>query len=285
MRSSWAVRISRAEDFPFTTLKVLLLAGLAGYLGVALLVWFAQERLLFYPQPASGLPAAPPGWRIEEVSLPTRDGTVIAGVLLLPPVARPPLVIYHGGNAEEVTSFAAEAPLTYGERAVLLVNYRGYGRSQGRPGEKRLVEDAVELFDWAARRADVDASRIALHGRSLGSGVAVQLAAARPARCIVLTSPFSSARDVAREIYPWLPVGLLLRHPFDSAHHAPRLKVPALILTGDADTLIPRHHSERLAGLWGGPVERAAFAGFGHNDIHANPKYAGTIRAFLDRCL
>jgi fermentation-respiration switch protein FrsA (DUF1100 family) len=240
---------------------------------------------MFYPQPVSGSPSPPPGWRIEEVSLRTPDEKVIAGVLVLPPGERAPLVIYFGGNAEEVTSFAGDAAHTYGNRAVLLVNYRGYGRSQGRPAEKLLVQDAAELFDWAARRSDIDAARIALHGRSLGTGVAVQLAAARPARCIVLTSPFSSARDVAREIYPWLPIGLLMRHPFDSAQHAPNLKVPALVLMGDADTLIPKHHSERLASLWGGPVERAAFAGFGHNDIQVTPGYAQTIRAFLDRCL
>jgi hypothetical protein len=259
--------------------------GVAAYLGVALLVWLAQERLMFYPQPVSGSPAPPPGWRVEEVSLRTRDGTLIAGVLLLPPAERPPLVIYYGGNAEEVTSFATDAAHTYGNRAVLLVNYRGYGRSQGKPGEKSLVQDALELFDWAARRPDIDAGRIALHGRSLGTGVAVQLAAARPARCILLTSPFASARDVAREVYPWLPVSLLMRHPFDSGRHAPALKMPALVLMGDADTLIPKHHSERLASLWGGPIERAAFAGFGHNDLHVTPRYSATIRAFLDRCL
>jgi fermentation-respiration switch protein FrsA (DUF1100 family) len=240
---------------------------------------------MFYPQPVSGSPSPPPGWRIEEVSLRTPDEKVIAGVLVLPPGERAPLVIYFGGNAEEVTSFAGDAAHTYGNRAVLLVNYRGYGRSQGRPTEKLLVQDAAELFDWAARRSDIDAARIALHGRSLGTGVAVQLAAARPARCIVLTSPFSSARDVASEIYPWLPIGLLMRHPFDSAQHAPNLKMPALVLMGDADTLIPKHHSERLASLWGGPVEPAAFAGFGHNDIQVTPRYAQTIRAFLDRCL
>jgi fermentation-respiration switch protein FrsA (DUF1100 family) len=252
---------------------------------VVVLVWLAQERLVFYPQPGVPRPVAPAGWRIEEVSHAARDGTRLAGVLLVPPVERPALVIYLGGNAEEVTSFAAEAAQTYGGRAVLLVNYRGYGHSEGRPGEKALVADAVELFDWAARRPDIDATRIALHGRSLGTGVAVQLAAARPARCIVLTSPFASIRAVASEIYPWLPVGLLIRHPFDSAVHAPKLKVPALVLMGAADTLVPLRHSERLAALWGGPVERAPFAGFGHNDLQAHPEYPRTIRAFLDRCL
>jgi hypothetical protein len=252
---------------------------------VALLVWLAQERLMFYPQGAARSVAPPPGWTLEDVSLRTADGNALAGVLLKPPVERPALVIYHGGNAEEVTGFASEVAGTYGNRAVLLVNYRGYGRSEGKPAEKLLVRDAVEIFDWAARRTDLDAGRIALHGRSLGTGVAVQLAASRPARCVVLTSPFSSARDVAGEIYPWLPVGLLMRHPFDSARHAPALKIPALVLTGDADTLIPKHHSERLAKLWGGPVERAAFAGFGHNDLHVTPKYSEAIRGFLDRCL
>ena len=247
-------------------------------------VWLTQERLLFYPQRAQGAPRAPAGWKLEEVRHTTADGATLAGLLVIPPVARPPLVIYYGGNAEEVTSFAPFAAEAYGQRAVLLVNYRGYGASTGKPGERALVADAIEVFDAIARRGDLDTSRIALHGRSLGSGVAVQVAAARPARCVLLTSPFASARDVAQEIYPWLPVGLLMRHPFDSARHAPTLRMPALILMGDADTLVPMHHSERLASLWAGPVQRVAFPGFGHNDVSLNPRYASAVHAFLDSC-
>ena len=249
------------------------------------LVWLAQEKLLFYPQPAQPRPAAPPGWRLEDVNLAMRDGKHLAGFLALPPAPRPPLVIFFGGNAQEVTSFAPSLDGTYGDRAVLLVNYRGYGASEGHPGEKALVSDGVELFDWAARRTDIDGSRIALHGVSLGTGVAVQVAAARPARAVVLTSPFASALDIAREMYPWLPVAWLLRHPFDSAARAPGLRMPALVLTGSADTLIPPRHSQRLASLWGASVERVSFEGFGHNDIGLNPRYAATIREFLDRNL
>jgi fermentation-respiration switch protein FrsA (DUF1100 family) len=214
----------------------------------------------------------------------TSDGTALAGVLLLPPVARPPLVIYYGGNAEEVTAFAPLAAESYGNRAVLLVNYRGYGASQGKPTERALVADALELFDRMRARTDLDTTRIALHGRSLGSGVAVQVAAARPARCVVLTSPFASARSVAQEIYPWLPVGLLMRHPFDSAAHAPRLAMPALIVVGEADTLVRPAQSERLASLWAGPVQRVGLAGFGHNDVSLSPRYAAAVHEFLDRC-
>jgi uncharacterized protein len=263
---------------------VIVLAAGVGYLAIAAFIWFAQESLQFYPQPVRVRPAAPTGWKLEEVAFKSSDGTSLAGVLVMPPVERPPLLIYYGGNAEEVTAFAPGVADAYGDRAVLLMNYRGYGRSGGKPGEKALVADAVEIFDWAARRADIDASRIALHGRSLGSGVAVQVAAARPVRCVLLTSPFASAREVAAEIYPWLPVGWLMRHPFDSAAYAPKLAMPALFLMGDADNLIPKHHSERLAGLWGGPVQKHSFAGFGHNDIDLNPRYSAAIHAFLASC-
>ena len=266
-------------------LKTLLIAIAIGYVAIAALVWFAQERLIFMPVAVRTPPQAPPGWRLENVSLRAHDGTRLAGVLLVPPVARPPLVIYYGGNAEEVTASAAQASAAYGQRAVLLMNYRGYGESGGSPGEKALVSDALQIFDWATTRADLDASRIALHGRSLGSAIAVPVAAAKPARCVVLTSPFASALDVANEIYPWLPVSWLLRHPFDSALHAPRIPARALVLAGEADTIIPKRHSDRLASLWGGPVERISFPGFGHNDLDLNPRYGEAIRKFLDHCL
>jgi uncharacterized protein len=213
-----------------------------------------------------------------------RDGTQLAGVLVKPPLARAPLVIYFGGNAEEVTAYAPLAAQTYGERAVLLVNYRGYGDSTGKPGERELVADGIEIHDWAVARPDVDAARVALHGRSLGTGVAVQVAAARPPRCVILTSPFDSARAVAQRVYPWLPVALLIRHPFDSAARAPQLHMPALILMGSSDDIIPMSHSLRLASAWGAAAERVTFEGFGHNDISVSPKYDETIRAFLARC-
>ncbi|MEO5693682.1 MAG: alpha/beta hydrolase [Usitatibacter sp.] len=260
-------------------------AALITYGLVAALVWFAQERLIFFPQPRQGSPLPPAGWLIEEVHLQAGDGTPLAGVLVKPPSARPPLVIYFGGNAEEVTGFAPFAAQTYGERAALFVNYRGYGASGGRPGQRVMVADAAEVFDWAARRTDIDGDRIAIHGRSLGASVAVHTASQRPARCVVLTSPFDSARAVAQRVYPWLPVGLLIRHPFDSLALAPKLKMPVLVLMGDSDNVVPMSHSKILADAWGGPVERRVFAGFGHNDLGVNPGYDEAIRAFLSRCL
>jgi fermentation-respiration switch protein FrsA (DUF1100 family) len=262
----------------------LVVAALAAYVAIAALVWVLQERLLFYPRPTTGPARAPEGWLLEQVSI-DAGGVQLVGLLLKPPTLNPPVVMYFGGNAEEVTEYAHEAPSWYGPRAVLLVNYRGYGASGGRPGERDLVADGVRLFDWLKSRPDLDASRIAIHGRSLGTGVAVQVAAQRAVRCVVLTSPFDSARAVAQKIYWWLPVGMLMRHPFDSIAHAPRLSMPVLVLAGDADAIIPLAHSRRLAAAWGTPASLAELAGMGHNDIALHPRYAAEIRAFLDRHL
>jgi fermentation-respiration switch protein FrsA (DUF1100 family) len=239
---------------------------------------------MFFPQRSFARTFAPAGWSLEEVRFTARDGTKLSGVLARPPVASAPLVIYYGGNAEEITSAAPQAD-RFGPRAVLLVNYRGYGESEGKPGEAALVADAIELFDWAAARPDIDAARIAVHGRSLGTGVAVQVAAARPVRCLVLTSPFGSVREVAQSIYPWLPVSILLRHPFDSQARAPGLRQPALFLYAEDDTIIPRKHSEQLAAAWGGPVEKMPIAGRDHNDLELDSRYFPAIASFLDRHL
>lgn len=266
-----------------SALVSLLVAAAVGYAAILALVWLGQERLLFYPQPVAGEPRAPAGWRLEPFEHRSADGTRLAGVLLLPPRARPAVVVYFGGNAEEVTSAAEEAAATYGDRAVVLLNYRGYGASLGTPSEKALVADALEVFDKLAARGDLDTSRVAVHGRSLGSGIAVQVAAARPVRCVVLTSPFASAVSVAGEMYWWLPVRLLMRHPFDSLARAGSIRAPALFLVGSEDTLIRPGQSWRLADAWGGPVERRSFKGFTHNDVHLHPEYPQLIRQFLDR--
>ena len=265
-------------------LKTLAFALVVGYVGLAGVLWFLQERLLFFPQPALADAAAPAGWTLERVAFVARDGTRLAGVLVKPPAARPPVILYYGGNAEETTAGALNAARS-GERAQLFMNYRGYGGSEGRPTQEALFSDALEIYDWMARRGDIDATRIAVHGRSLGTGVAVHVAASRPVKAVVLTSPYDSILEIARSHYPWVPVAWILRHPFDSAALAPRLKVPALVLMASDDGIVARKHSEKLASLWGGPIERVLVEGRGHNDLEVDPKYFPAIAGFLDRHL
>src|SRR4051794_18276891 len=104
------------------TLKLLAVAAAIGYLAISIVVWLMQERLLFYPRGLSGPVSAPSGWSVEDVRVKARDGTPLAGVLVKPPIAGAPLVIYYGGNAEEPTAYAPDVAGTYGDRAVLLMN-------------------------------------------------------------------------------------------------------------------------------------------------------------------
>lgn len=253
---------------------VLVVAG-----GLIAALYALQDQMLFFPQPVIG--AGPSGSDIELVELAADDGTPLRGWLVKSERTPAPLLVYFGGNAEEV-SWLAAARVELSGWSLLLMNYRGYGRSQGRPSETRLFADALRLYDWAAARPDVDAQRIAGMGRSLGSGVAVYLATQRALAGLVLVTPFDSITAVAQRHYPFLPVRWLLRHRFDSLSRAGAIAVPTLTLIAGRDTIIPPAHAKRLYERWPGPKRWIEFPGADHDSISAEPGYWRAIAAFLD---
>jgi len=258
---------------------------LATVVGLPLLVWLAQERLIFYQQPVVEAQRA----AIEQRFPATRsvihsaaDGTRLhAWHLGVPGNAAAPLVIYFGGNAEEVSWMLERAGETPGV-GWLLVDYRGYGSSGGSPSEKALVIDALAWFDRAGTLPGVDESRILAFGRSLGSGVAVQLAAQRAVRAIILATPYDSLAAVARHYHWYLPVDWMLRHRFDSDRLAPGLKQPLLALIAERDEVIPPAQAEALFKAWGGPKRRVLLTGAGHNSTDMHPLFWDAIRAFIN---
>ncbi len=250
-------------------------------LGFPVLIYFLQERLIFFPQPLAQDPLrANPGTAMEEVNLITSDQVRLHGWLARPGAtqAPAPILIYFGGNAEEVSWLASSAG-RYAGWSLLTLNYRGYGRSEGKPGEAELFADALRIYDYAASRAQ--GGRVAVMGRSLGSGVAVYLASQRPAAAVILVSPYDSVESVAKGIYPYLPVGLMLKHRFDSLARAPKIKAPLLCLVASDDRVIPRPHSERLYAAWGGPRQWLEIRPAGHDSIADAPDYWRAIAAFL----
>jgi pimeloyl-ACP methyl ester carboxylesterase len=252
-------------------------------LGFPVLIYFLQERLIFLPQPLAQDPLkANTGAAIEEVSLVAADGVRLNGWLAtaVPTQAPAPLLIYFGGNAEEVSWLAATAG-EYAGWSLLIMNYRGYGSSEGKPGEAAFFADALRIYDYAASRAE--AGRVAVMGRSLGSGVAVYLAAQRPVAAVILVSPYDSIESVARGVYPLLPIGLMLKHRFDSLARAPQVKAPLLCLVASDDRVIPRPHSERLYAAWGGEKQWLELAQTAHDDIAGEPGYWSAIADFLAR--
>jgi uncharacterized protein len=252
--------------------------GLAVVVGVPLFVYLLQEKLLFYPQPL-GKPLNVPN--VEEVKITTPDGVLLHGWLVKGRHPLPaPLVIYFGGNAEEVSWLASVAD-QFGGWSLLLVNYRGYGGSEGKPGERELFADALTIYDWAIARPDVLPARVIAMGRSLGTGVAVHLAANRAARGVILVTPYDSIKEIAKRHYPYLPVGVLIRHPFDSISRAGKIGAPLLCLAAGEDLVIPPKHARRLYDAWGGPKTWREIAGAGHDSISGEPEYWDAIGAFL----
>lgn len=270
---------------------LLSVAKLAVGVAVALplLIFIVQDRLIFFPQRLDDLGRAVIAKRfpqVEELFIESADGVRLhAWKTRAAGVARAPIVIYFGGNAEEVFWMLDEIgnPESVPTPGVswLLVDYRGYGASGGSPSERALVADALAWHDEMVRRDDVDATRVLAFGRSLGSGVAVQLAARRPVRAVVLAAPFDSLLAVARRHYPYLPVAWLLRHPFDSLTLAPAISVPMLAVVAERDEIIPPEHAERLLAAWGGRARRTLIAQATHNTIDQTPEFWNSIRAFV----
>jgi hypothetical protein len=250
-------------------------------LGVPAAMYLMQDSLLFFPQPLMGPPpASRPGRPIADLVLATADGPRLRGWLLGTASPPAPLVVYYGGNAEEVSWQAREAGWP-ADWSLALVNYRGYGGSDGKPSERSLFADALVAFDALAGRPDVDPARIVLFGRSLGSAVAVHVAAERPVAAVILVSPFESMVGVGQRHYPWLPVGLLLRHPFDARSRAPAIRVPLLAIVAEQDTIIPPVHSKRLFDAWGGPKRAITIANTDHNDVAGAPEFWAAVAGFL----
>lgn len=262
-------------------MKSLLFIIVASYAGFCLLLFLAQDKLIFFTQPAHvGQMLLPPGYASESVSFRSHDGLTLKGELIRPASGPAPLVIYYGGNAEEI-SYLAQLADRYAGAALLLVNYRGYGGNPGSPSAAALIEDAKTILDQAGAMANIRSNEIHLHGRSLGSGVAVAVASRRPVRSVLLTTPFDSLTAVAQSHYPVVPVSLLLRHEFDSAASARTANIRSLFLVAKDDTIIPPRHARNLFDAWAGPKTWREYSQAGHNDIQEAPGYWDTIAAFL----
>jgi len=242
---------------------------------------FMQDSLLYHPIPRSGaLPLPPGGYTIETLSLAPETGIELEGWLVKPTGGRLPALVYFGGNAEEVSWLIASAD-RLGGRALALVNYRGYGNSTGRPSEAALLVDALAVYDALVARSDIDAARTAVMGRSLGSGVAVYLAAHRAVDHVVLVSPYDSVAAVGAAHFPVALVRIALRDRYDSAALAPMIDVPLLAIAGTRDDIIPVAHSRRLYALWAGEKRWLELSQAGHNDLQEYPEYWTSIAEFL----
>lgn len=255
-------------------LSALLVAALA-YGGLVALVYVSQRALL-YPG-ASGGPVAPGGWG-EAVTIETPDGERLHALHAPAAAGRPTLLFFHG-NADRIDryGFLAQALSAHGI-GLLAVSYRGYPGSTGRPSEDGLLTDGLAAFDWLAPRAQ---GGIVPFGQSLGSGVAVHVAAERPAEAIVLVSSYDSILAVARRAYFFLPVTPLIKDAFRSDLRIANTTQPKLFVHGRRDTIIPLAHGEALFQVTPEPKRMIVLDRAGHNDIWGD-ELIEAITSFVD---
>ncbi len=257
-----------------------LTTGITIYAFILILMYLFQEKMLFFPQP---LPPLNYRQYHSEFEITIKNGDVkLVGWFIKGEISeKKPLIIYFGGNAEEVSGNLPSID-RYKNESFLFINYRGYGDSEGRPGQKELFADALVIYDEIVKREQLSPEHIVLLGRSLGSGVAVHLADQRPVKAIILVTAFDKLADVAQSHYPIFPVKWLLKHPFDSVKTAARVRQPALNIMAENDRIIPNRFSENLMRNWGGPTTSVLIRGADHNDIDMYDEYWDAINNFLD---
>ena len=233
---------------------------------------------MLYPAPAVPVPSPPPP-PLEEVWLEVTGVGRIAGWFQEGSGSGPCPVFLHGnvGNLETLRLSGALASFAEIGLPSLAVDYPGYGRSDGKPSETGLVASAVAAVDWTVRRCR---RPIVLVGWSLGAAVALQAAAESRVAGVVAMSPWTSLDEIGREHFPGWMVGLFARERYDSLGAASELDVPALVIHGARDQIIPADHGRRVAEALAG-ARWVEVAGYGHNDLLAAPIVWEELRGFL----
>ncbi|WP_280771489.1 alpha/beta hydrolase [Salipaludibacillus daqingensis] len=258
------------------------------FIGIMLSLLYAfQDRLIFYPQSISQTEVdriARDYELSEELSFHGEDGKELHGWLVNAEQhgnETHRLLIYYGGNAEELSGQIPLMTDHLQDWSVLLVNYRGYGKSEGSPREESLYDDALLIFDQIQGRFDGGLDSLVLMGRSIGTGIATKVAAERDVNGLILISPFDSLTEVARHHYPFLPISTLLRYSFNSAERINDISAPVMVMAGDEDRIIPEKRTRALLEKKTGSVQYELMNGRGHNDIHIDPHFWTSIRDFL----
>jgi fermentation-respiration switch protein FrsA (DUF1100 family) len=247
-------------------LKWLVVLAVLGYLVGLAVLFFAQRAFIFPIPPTSRTSPEAAGFpQAEEHLLTTSDGEKVI-VWHVPAKPGHAVVIYFHGNGDTLAWLVGRfRDITSDGTGLIALSYRGYAGSSGQPSEQGLLNDAAAAYAFAAARYSPE--QMVVWGFSLGTGVAVALAATQPIGGLILEAPYTSIVDVAGAALPFVPVRWLVRDQFHSDQRIARVTAPLLIMHGARDATIPIRFGERLFALAREPKQMVRFAEGGHIDL------------------
>lgn len=250
-----------------------------------MLRWFEHSQVYHPTQAFDATPAAL-GLTWEEVALTARDGVKLHG-WFFPAATNSPrrqqvFLVSHGNGGNISHRLGLAQMLGRTGAAVLLYDYRGFGRSAGRPSEEGTYLDAQAAYGWLRERG-FPTGGIVLLGESLGGGVTSELALREAVGGVILQSTFTSIPDIGRELFPWLPVRTLASIRYDTVNKLPRLTVPVLVAHGRGDTLVGFHHAERNFAVAREPKALVELTGDHNDPVWEEPAYQAALARFLAR--
>lgn len=244
-------------------------------------MYLMQRDLQYFPDRRDPSPEAVGLSNVTRIPLPTPDGETVV-LWWSPPADGQPVVLFFHGNGGAMSD-RAERLAFYQARGfgAAFLSYRGYGGSTGKPTETGLMLDANAAYAFL-RGKGIAAEQIVLVGESLGSGVAVQIAARHPVAAVVLEAPYSAAVDIAAQAYPWVPVRWLMKDRFLSRTYITDVRAPLLILHGERDRVIPQGFGKTLYDLANDPKTFVSLGPVGHEAL-SDPATWALGADFIDR--
>jgi pimeloyl-ACP methyl ester carboxylesterase len=262
------------------------------YAVACLLLWIFQARMLYFPEPAIESTPEDFGIKPERVSIPGANGSTLDGWWISSSRPSAPTLIYFHGNYGNIGANAEHgARLARACCNVLLFDYRGYGRSSGPfPNERRMYEDADASWNYVVGEKKAAANHVFLYGHSLGGAVAIEMATRHPdAAGLIIENTFTSVVNRASQepLYHWFPTRWLVHERFDSIKKIASVRIPLLVISGTADTIIPRAMSKELYDRAPGPKQLLLVEGAGHDDaaIIGGSRYVSAVQEFTTQAV
>jgi len=262
--------------------QLLTIAAIA-YVGLAAYLYLFQESYVFFPSRAVHATPAAVGLDYDDVRVETDDGVIIHGWFLPAAGARFTVLFLHG-NAGNISHRLDSLRLFHRLGLnILIMDYRGYGRSQGRPSEQGTYQDAEAAWRYLVRTRGIPPEQILVFGRSLGGGVATWLALEHPVGGLIIESTPTSVPDMGTEVYPFLPVRLLARLHYNTLRRIPDVNVPVLVIHSSDDEIVPARHGRRIFAAAREPKAFLAIRG-DHNGgfLMSGEDYVKGLRDFIE---